>query len=247
MKTKIILITILQLLLFVSFTGAAEPADFSDRFHEPYDTWMNGEMDFDELFQEMNVFESIIEDSSQGWEQKYWLAKVALVRGMIYYEKENEDASIDELEKSHDLAQESIDIKANSDSYRIMAEGSSLIMLQKGLAYIILNFKKGQKQAKEALELDPDNARASLVIAQFLCNAPGIAGGSKKKGIALLETIKAQSNLINEDRFHILMTLSDVLMQKKRYPEAINVCLDALNIFPGNETAQDLYRELLSK
>ena len=52
-------------------------------------------------------------------------------------------------------------------------------MLQKDFLFIITNFTKALDQA---LEIDPKNTRASLILTEFLCNAPPIAGGNAVRG-----------------------------------------------------------------
>jgi tetratricopeptide (TPR) repeat protein len=233
-----------MIVLIVSIAAAEEPGVFSENFHGPLDSWINGEIGSDELLVEMNRLDGLLERDVDSWENLYWRSRAALVRGEIFYEREDSELSIAELEKSQKFAQDSIGIHDNSDSWRIMSEGSSLIMIQKDIGYIILNFAKGQEQAKKSLELDPRNARASLVVAQFLCNAPWIAGGNMKEGIKILKDSSERRDLIDEDRFYILLTLSEVLQKDKQIDNATITCEEALNIFPGNQNGQNLLLNL---
>jgi len=244
MNRKVIFIILSQMVLIVSVAAVELPEDFSVRFHEPVDLWINGEINSEALFDEMNRLDSILNEDADSWENLYWRSRTAMMRGQIYFDREDSEASIAEIEKSQRLAKASITIHDNSDSWRIMAEGSSLIMIQKDFAYIIMNFSKSQDEAKKSLELDPGNARASLVIAQFLCNAPWIAGGDMKKGIKILEDNSRRTDLIAEDKFHILLILSEVLQKDKQIEKSIIACTAALEIFPGNQKAQKFLSEL---
>ena len=246
LRMKSVSVALLQLLLVVSFVGAAVPDGFRQEFQGPVDAWMNSEMESAVLFEKMNRLDTILTQGASSWESLYWQSRTAYVRGQIHYEREDKESSLAELERSRELAEDSISIFESSDSWRIMAESSSLIMLQRGFAYIILNFQKGQNQAKRSLELDPGNARASHVIAQFLCAAPRIAGGNMREGIESLQTLSVRPDLIEEDRFILLLTLSEVLQREDRIDESIAACRDALSIYPGNGRARALLRNLLS-
>ena len=142
-----------------------------------------------------------MEDETINWESEYVKSRISLIKGQIYFEQEEKRSSIRELEKSLNFAEESINRIERSETLRTMAEANSLLMLQKGFIYIIANFKRPQNQAERALELDPDNSRAALVIAQFLCNAPAIAGGNLNEGIALLKSQADRDDLKKEDKF----------------------------------------------
>ncbi len=244
---KYIFVILVQLFLISTLITAKEPEIFSGRFHQSLDIWINGQTDTESFFEEINNLDEILEQEVSGWENLYWQARLSLLRGQIYYEWDDKKQSIRELKTCRELAEEAISIQENSDSWRIMSEASSLIMLQKGMGYIILNFSKSRDQAEQAIELDPQNARASLVFAQFLSNAPSIAGGNIDEGIEMLQNLSYRSDLINEDRFFILLTLSKVLQKDKQIDAAINACREALIIFPGNLKGQNLLRSLQSQ
>lgn len=247
MRKRTLLIVLSQLLLTVPLLIAEEPAGFSGVFQEALDAWINGEIDSELLFDEMSGLEAILEREDESWENLYWRSRIAIVRGRIHYEREDEQSSLIELKRTQELAQESIDVQDNSDSWRIMSEASSLIMLQRGIGYTILNFSKGQHQYRRSLELDPDNARASLLHAQFLCNAPGLFGGNPEEGIKVLRDLSIRADLIKEDRFSILLALSEALEENQQIDEAIVACRKAIAVFPGNQDGQSLLVDLLSR
>jgi len=236
-----------QLLLTVPLLIAEEPAGFSGAFHAPLDAWINGEIDSDALIDEMSGLEAILEREDESWENLYWRSRITLVRGRIHYEREDEQSSLIELKRTQELAQKSIDVQDNSESWRVMSEASSLIMLQRGIGYIILNSSKGQNQYRRSLELDPDNARASLLHAQFLCNAPGIFGGDLEQGIEVLRDLSIRTDLIDEDRFYISLALSEALQENQQIDEAIVACRKAISVYPGNQEGQSLLVDLLSQ
>lgn len=233
MKRKTLIIVLSFLSLAVLHIHAEVPGEVADEYHRLVDSWSNGETDSGVLMEEIGVLEDALIAGGSTWESLYWLARIAFIRGKIHFESGDKEASLAELDRSHQLIRESIGIHDNSDSWRIMSEASSLIMMQRGIAYIILNYAKSWKQAERSLELDPHNARAHLIVAQFLTNAPRIAGGDMKKGIALLRDQSSRSDLIDEDRFLLLLALSEALERDKQIDEAARVRKEALKVFPG--------------
>jgi len=229
---------ILLLIVTISSLYAVEPGDLSEQFHELVDSWLNNEIDSANLKINIGHLEAKLLSEKESWENLYWLARISLIRGQIYYENDEEDLSVAELERSQELMGKSIAIHEHSDSWRIMSEASSLIMIQKGFGYIILNVSRSQDQAEASLKLDPNNARASLIIAQFLTNAPFIAGGSVKKGIVLLEELSLRDHMIDEDEFFIWLTLSEALTKRKRHNEAEAAHQKAFSIYPNYKNGQ---------
>jgi tetratricopeptide (TPR) repeat protein len=232
------------LLAAVSTVTALDPVDFPDAFQEPFDRWMNGELATESLLQEMIRLYDVLADQPQSWENLYWQTRTAYVRGRIHYERGEKELSIAELERSERLAEASIRLRDNSDSWRMLAEATSLMMAQRGFGFTILNFTKGQDRARRALELDPGNARALHIVALFLCNAPALAGGNTEEGLEILQTQARRTDLTDEDRFMILLTLGEILHREGRTDDALAVCRQALEIFPGNRRGQDFLQTL---
>jgi tetratricopeptide (TPR) repeat protein len=232
MNRTFIIISLFWYFLATSYGFAEEPEKGIDGYHELLDSWLNDEISSEALVEGISAFEDTLIAENETWEKLYWLSRMALIRGQIYYEAGNNEASLVELEKSHRLIEDSIAIQEHSDSWRIRSEASSLIMVQRGLLYIILNFKKAQKQAAKSLELDPDNARSHLIVAQFLTNAPGIAGGDMRKGLEILEEQASRDDLIDEDKFLLLLTLSEALDKNKQTDRSRFIYQQSLEIYP---------------
>ena len=73
--------------------------------------------------------------------------------------------------------------KLAGDIFAVRAQGASLFSAP-GLA------KKCLRSYEKAVELDPNNIRYRMSLMQFYLFAPGIVGGSKKKGVAQAEAIE---------------------------------------------------------
>jgi len=246
MKQKKYIIVLLFSVLFLSDITAEKITVISESYHNSYSSWMNGELDSPGIIEAMSTLEEQLISGPVNWETLYWRSRTALVRGQVYLEEENEELSLLDLFKSQELSMEAINMYNNSDSWRLMADAGSAIMLQKGLGYIIKNSSKVQEYAETALKLDPMNARASLVIAQFLTNAPAIAGGNKRKGIKLLRELSQRSTLNKEDSYYINFSLSEALKKRRDKNEAVSSCRKALESYPGSVKAMDRLTDLQS-
>ena len=236
-KSKTIMLSLI--LIINSLIFAQEAMDYTDFLQNPFDLWLNNEMSSEYLIEKMDALEVSLDKESPNWKTKYWQAKAALIKGQILFETGQKKLSLSELERSQSLSMESIAKKDNSDSWRLMADAGSYIMLQKGMFYIMGNSSKVQDQAEMALELDPLNARASLIIAQYLTNAPKIAGGNITEGIEIFENLTKRYDLIDEDSFYIFMGLSEAMKKNDQIDESIRACRMALSYFPENEYGKD--------
>lgn len=164
--------------------------------------------------------------------------------GQAWLNLENKEKSLEYLELSQEQAAKSLEIKETSEGWRLLADTGSFIMLQKGVAYIIQNSGKVQENALKALELDKSNARAALVDAQGLVNAPRIFGGNKKKGLEILTDLTNRTGLSKEDAFYMKIALGEALISNKNKELAKDILLDALKLYPNNKRANELLDSL---
>lgn len=167
----------------------------------------------------------------------YRQARISLALGQLYYFEEKGEQSLPWLEKSRSLAEELIGRDSRADAWRIMSDAGSFLMIQKGVGYIISNSPKVQEQAEKALEIDGTNARAGLIIAQGLMNAPALFGGDKKKGISDMEALSRRSDLNGEDRFYILMALAEAYDKARKKDLARDTYRQIVELYPGNPLA----------
>lgn len=205
---------------------------------------LNNEISLNQFLIELKSIEQEIEGENQAWEELYFKGQILLLKGQVYWEQKNKRVSIKTLEESIKLSEESLKLQDRADTRVLISEALSLLMLQKGMVFTIANFSKTQDEAKKALELEKDHPRASLIIAQFLCNAPSIAGGDKKRGEELLLSLSKRVDISRMDRFFVLQSLSEFYENEKRYIDSESYCYKALDIYPQNSKTLDLLADL---
>lgn len=206
--------------------------------------WLSQKVTGEAAITEIDLLESELNNTNTDEIYYYQKALLNLLKGQIYFDLENRDKSLYYLEKAQKHAQSSLDIKETSDSWRILADAGSYIMLQKGLTYIISHSKDVADQAEKALKLDSFNARASLIDAQGLLNAPRFFGGNKKKGLSILTDLSDRENISQTELFYVLTALTDHHEKEEEWEQALSYCSKALMIFPENRKTGEKLKKL---
>jgi tetratricopeptide (TPR) repeat protein len=88
----------------------------------------------------------------------------------------------EEQESAVESAERCVELEPNSsDNQYILADASMELAGQKGGLGALGPARRGKAAAEKAIELDPDNLNARILLFFFHMQAPGIAGGSKKE------------------------------------------------------------------
>ena len=133
-----------------------------------------------------------------------------------------------------EMAQRSIDIVENADSYRVLAGAAATWMASKGLFGIITMLSKFQAWTDKALLLDPQNALALILSVQGQLNAPKLAGGDPEKALLRLKNQIQRDDLTDIERFWTLISLVQAHKKLKQEDQAEILCEEARRIFSNN-------------
>ena len=235
---------ILGLISCISLLYSNDIQKISQDYVQFVNLWINEEDSYEVTLQKVADIDRTLDQLPDSLDKFYWKSRTALLRGQIWFFQEEKKKSIRELEKSQELAKISLDFENYSEGWRLISDAGSFIMLQKGLGYIISHSSDVQKQAEKALELDSTNARAALIVAQGLMNAPKLFGGNKEKGIEMLMNLSRRNNLSNEDRYFILSALGDAFVAIERTDDAIRNYRMMLSLYPGSTYIQEKLEDL---
>jgi len=102
---------------------------------------------------------------------------------------------------------------ANSEYHRALGDAQGLAAANASMLHALGHAKKCKAVLEKAVALDPKNTQARISLAMFYLHAPGIAGGSKKKGweqVGEIEKLDAEYGW----RIHIIGCMAE-----KRYAE----------------------------
>lgn len=222
-------ITIITLLIFSLFNLAAAET-LIDKADIVINQWLDNKITNSEFISEIQRLETTATTIKEK-------TIINLYVGLGYFEDENKKQSLKALEEGLKNSEIALQSNNESETWRIDAELRSYTMLQKGISYIIKNSQTVSDNAQKALDLDPKNARASLIVAQGLINAPALFGGDIKKGIKILEELTKRANLKKEDIFFIYTSLSGAYEKNKKKDLAVTAIENALKIYPNNKKA----------
>jgi tetratricopeptide (TPR) repeat protein len=232
------------LILSTSYLSAFDSREFSLRYNSLINGWINNETDADKTESLISRLEEDLRIPTEDFNTLYWQSRLSFFRGRIYYDLGKKELSIKALEETLRLAEKANKRKETSDILSTMAEAYGLLILQKNFLFSLGNHTFPLKYSQKALELNPKDSRASLVLGQFLCNAPAIAGGDFEQGVSILEAQSGRSDLTDPEKFNILMSLGEIYSEKKREQEAVEAFREALSVFPGNEKCRLQLSEL---
>ena len=237
---KVITIIILQLFCISMLLSAYDFNILSEQYRNLLERWINNETSREQALLELSNIETEMSGGSLDREVLYWKSKFSFFRGQIHYELGDKELSVAELKKCLDYAEQANKLREDSEILGIMAEANSLLLLQMDFLYKVANYNVTMNLVNRALELDPANIKAGFVKAQYLCNAPPIAGGDFEEGVSLFKTLVNRPDLEDFDRFYVLQGLAEVYENDGRTNEAANLCRQALMLFPGNRKCNSL-------
>ena len=130
--------------------------------------------------------------------------------------------------------------------YALWADTKAQILLIRGISYVIRNSGKIRRLAQTALEIDPDNALARLVIARGKINAPRLFGGSVPKGIEMVRSVLDLDGLEPFELFLAHYSLAVASEKEGEFVLAADHLSEALELYPKNPDGLDLLDRLAS-
>lgn len=147
-------------------------------------------------------------------------------------------AKLDEIvalyEESMTLSEAYLAGGRDARGVRLYTEALSQTTTLKTLGYLMSNGTKIQPLAEEAVELDPREIKAHMLLASRYIYSPGIWGGDPDKGIAMMEEIIAIGGLDREDEHNVNVGIGFAHTMAERWDEAVPFFRKALAIYPGN-------------
>jgi len=175
--------------------------------------------DFEQAFQ---AFEKAHLASPSDPEPAYWLARLELSRG-------NAQRAVNLLET---VTSKSADHAEYQYWY-----GTALAANINNLGKLkqLSQARRMRKAWERAIAIDPGHLPARIGLLQYYLQAPGIAGGSRKKALAMAE------ELTKLDKIAGFRAMVAIHLNDKEYEKAIKVLVQAISSMPGKH---ELYLEL---
>ena len=250
---------LLPLILLICFAHSLS-ADAESLVNDFRDAMYLQQIDDDALFQMYSSTLTDLADLNLGERDlTFWKAQAAyyMARGyqapatvdvVIAQDKNLRTGKFKQMQKSYDNLDKIVSFYEDSLSLsgdyleggrdargvRLYAEALSQLSTLKSLGYLMSHGPKVQPLAEEAIELDPGEIKAHLLLASRYVYSPGVWGGDPDKGIAMLEDIGRMTGLSREDEFNINIGIGFAHTMAGRWDEAVSFFQKAHEIYPGN-------------
>ena len=121
-----------------------------------------------------------------------------------------------------------------SEGWRMKSEHIGQLCLVKGLGFLLANGRKVVGYAAQAMELDPKNAGAQIIVAASKVYPPLIFGGNPRTGIELMQKALAMGTAAQDDLFNIYSGIGMAFSKLRKTEEARGWFVKALELYPGN-------------
>ena len=131
-----------------------------------------------------------------------------------------------------------------SEGWRMRSEHIGQLCLVKGLGFLLANGRKVVGCAAQALELDPANAAAQIIVAASKVYPPALFGGNPAIGIELMQKALAMGTAERDDLFNIYSGIGLAYGKLKNSEEARCWLEKALELYPGNLFVRGEYWKL---
>ncbi len=163
-------------------------------------------------------------------------AEVSYYRGAILLALGREKEGTLVLKEGMVLCKEGY--KLYKDPFFLSMEGylGSLWMVHQGLTTIIKEGPRMQTLGEQALEEDPQDLKAHILVAQGLINSPAIFGGDPAKAADLLEGAAPLAETKSQ-RFDLFLSIAKAYQRQKKWEEAQSWTQKALGLYPQNKDA----------
>jgi hypothetical protein len=189
--------------------------------------------------QARSTFGSISDET----ESAYWLARAALIEGMLFNQMEEDRRAVRALENGLELAERALSAGDFSDGLRVRSDLHSQMMLARGVFYMMRNGEEARDSALVAMDRASDNVRAHISSAGYYLNAPAVAGGDPSQAERLIRRALSLHPTRNE-RFILSVMLARACATLDDEPGARRALANADELFPGSPWVATVRDEL---
>jgi tetratricopeptide (TPR) repeat protein len=181
------------------------------------------------------------EESRSGEARYLMLSRCEYMLGRVYLYEKRKDEALARFEEGMSLARLSLDEAASPEGWVMLAENLSQACSIQSVGYVMRNGLHVERYAKNALDLDPGNTAAQILIASRWVYAPA-PFNNLKRGIQMMEDIlnNFEARLQKDDRFNVCSAIGYAYLQQKKSQEAKTWFQRALMVYPANQYIQGL-------
>jgi tetratricopeptide (TPR) repeat protein len=176
--------------------------------------------------------------------QALWRSRIEYMAARGYQSHSSKAEALAHFEKGLGFAETALKLNQSSEAWRMRSEHLSQMCLLKGTGYLMANGTKVIAFAEKALQLDPANAAARVIVANSKIYPPALFGGNPAAGIRLMQEALARGNAARDDLFNIYSGIGVAYEKLKDAAAAREWVLKALELYPSNLFAQKQYSHI---
>jgi tetratricopeptide (TPR) repeat protein len=167
-------------------------------------------------------------------EDGLWRSRIEYLMGRAYQNREQKQAAAEHYERGLAQAEAVLAEAEVSDGWRMRSENLSQLCLVKELGFLLANGTKVGQYAEKALELDPRNAAAQIILASGKIYPPPLFGGNPRRGIHMMQQALVLGAAQKDDLFNIYSGIGLAHSKLREREEARKWFARALEVFPNN-------------
>lgn len=236
----------LSLMLALPSLGSAYPGPPPRGYDRLRDAVYGQNMPIETIKNLYSINQATIRASStlKDQERYYWLSMSEYLIGRAYSDEKDKKSAARHLNIALDYVEESLVRREYSEGYRIMSDIIGHLCLVKSFGYLLRHGPKVKRFANKALELDPLNGKAQIILASSRIYPPIAFGGDPETGIERMKKALAMPDIARDDLFNIYLGIG-VGYTKLNEPQEASIWIKkALEVYPGNKYALEVSLKL---
>ena len=174
----------------------------------------------------------------------YWKARIEYLFGRVKQDFQKKKEAGVHYEQALEHIESALHTRDFSEGYRLKSEIISQLCYVKGFGYSLVHGPDVVPLAEKALELDPTNGKAAVILGFSKVYLPGIYGGNPKKGIELLKQALELNGIEKDDTFNIYSSIGIAYDKLKNREKALYWLEKSLRIYPGNRFVNRDYNKI---
>jgi len=177
-------------------------------------------------------------------ERDSWSSRIEYMAGRGYQAARRKPEAVIHYEAGLACIDRILSGEEDSESWRMRSELLGHLCLLKDLVFLLKNGRKVVGYAEKALELNPQNAKAQIIIASSKVYPPSVFGGNPQIGLELMRKALAIGTSERDDLFNIYSGIGLAYSKLRSKEQAKRWLEKALELYPGNSFVRAEYGKL---
>ena len=157
-----------------------------------------------DMLARLNIAITVEQSAPASRDREFRTAQALLFRAIFHGQRQRQALSEADLTGAEKIVQAAFE-PPSAWGCQLLSAIRSRLMVYRGVGYIIANSGAINDLALKALQLEPANVVARLIVAYGKINAPALFGGNPELGIGMLNQLNTRSDIQPTQRFAALL------------------------------------------